>query len=145
MKELSIAEVFCEIVSGLSLVVIAFPLADLLDLSNLSDSWTFLIDKMDLSGLTIVLVISYLLGIIVDSIGLTIGEIFLDDLVFKEKPSTDQKSCFWNKAGDHVLKYRDSQWAYYSCYRNLFILSALAIILFGVCLFKNGLVFFRWL
>jgi hypothetical protein len=38
-------------------------------------------------------------------------------------PDAAVRQRFWATVPEHVLKYRDIQWAYYSTYRNLLILT----------------------
>jgi hypothetical protein len=76
------------------------------------------------------------------AIGLAIGELFLDDLAQKGKePSTDKDRDFWHIVEPHVLQARNTNWEYYSVFRNLFILLIPAAVLWAwsMCQASNGL------
>jgi hypothetical protein len=47
-------------------------------------------------------------------------------------PSAESLANYWKTAAQHVVKYRDTQWTYYSFYRNLFILFVPGSIGFGI-------------
>jgi hypothetical protein len=135
MKDLDLKDVFCEILSGLSVLCLLLSLMDLLGYLDLEASCRFLIDHLSLSSVTAILLASYLLGIIGDTVGLSLGEWKVDSVVCrKPTPNGKQRTAFWQKAPSHVLRYRDTQWAYYACYRNLFLLTPLNALLWGICL-----------
>ena len=134
MKELSLAETFCEVLSGLALLTILLPLLDILEYSTLANSLYYIVSHITLSNVGLLAIISYLLGLILDAFGLGIGEVFLDKLVAKNPPGDAETEQFWRNVSEHVLRYRDHQWTYYSCYRNLFIIFPFASVLFLVCI-----------
>lgn len=121
MKQINLTEVFCEVLSGVALIIVIIPLLDILDYSSLSNTWAYIECRTSLSNFGILIVFSYILGLLIDAIGLTFGEWFLDDLICN-KPTDFEMARFWQNVDSHVLSYRDTQWAYYSCYRNLFII-----------------------
>lgn len=97
---------------------------------------------MSLGAVTACLVSFYLLGLIVDSLGLAIGEWKLDGWVVKEPPPEKETIAHFYKAvSEHLLKYRDLQWTYYSMYRNMFILGIPITIFVMGCLIKRDLYF----
>jgi|ERR1039458_2385529 hypothetical protein len=73
-------------------------------------------------GLGSILLLAYLAGTIVDAFGLAVEQLFLGNLITKDKLTDDEIKAFWKNAQEYVVEYRDHQWAWYSCYRNLFIL-----------------------
>lgn len=122
MDKVNITEVFCEVLSGTVVLVffwLIFHLAWALPLENVKQMAD---GSLSFGGVAAILVLCYLLGLIMDSIGLAIGELFLDKLMVSSEPNKDQIKKFLQTVPEHVLKYGDTQWAYYSTYRNLLIL-----------------------
>jgi hypothetical protein len=122
MKEASLTEIFCEVLGGLGLAVVIVPLLALANNSRIEDIFHALLSKLDLAVLGSVLLLAYLAGAIVDAVGFAIEELFLGKLVTTDKLSDTEVAAFWKGVNEHVLRYRDQQWTWYSCYRNLFIL-----------------------
>ncbi len=122
MKDIDISEVFCEILSGLASIAVIVPFLDLIHISDVSSTMVFIGKHLD--GVTIAtgIAVSYFLGLIMDAVGLSIGECFLDGFICRESPSSQQIGAFWKVVPAHILQYRDTQWSYYSMYRNLFLL-----------------------
>ena len=65
-------------------------------------------------------IIAYFIGFVIDGIGLGIGELFLDKLLYKQK---SDKRKFFKDISEHAFEYKNRQWAYYSGYRNLLLLT----------------------
>ncbi len=122
MKETNLTEMFCEVLGGLGLAFLLVPIFDLTDIYKMKDLFPALLAKLDWAVLGSILVLAYLAGAIVDAFGLAADELLLGKLVIKDKLTDVEATAFWKTAKEHVLKYRDHQWAWYSCYRNLFIL-----------------------
>ena len=137
MNKINLTEVFCEVMSGLALLITIIPLLDILKYSNLCDTISYISLNISLSNFGILIVVCYILGLLFDAIGLTIGELFLDNLVYKNLPSENEIKSFWQKITPHVLNYRDTQWAYYSCYRNLFIIFIPGTFLWTIVLWNS--------
>ena len=123
MKEISVAEVFCEVLSGLAIMFFMIPLLDVIGNSCIHQSFTFIGKNLSATAIGGALVLSYILGLVMDTIGLAVGECFLDRRLCKDAPSGEEIAIFWKKVPKHVLGYRDTQWAYVSAYRNLAILA----------------------
>jgi len=120
MKGISIPEVFCEIISGLAVMLAAPVLLRVLGFQGVLER----ICSAEPTALTaaVVVVTAYLVGLLMDAIGMCLGEWFLDGLLGDEGLSQEVQAKFWRGVTPHVLQYRDTQWAYYSAYRNLLIL-----------------------
>ncbi len=129
MKEISVAEVFCEVLSGLAIMFSMIPLLDVIGKSCIHQSFTFIGKNLSATAIGGALVLAYILGLVMDTIGLAVGEWFLDRFLCKDPPSAEEIATFWKKVPAHVLGYRDTQWAYVSAYRNLAILALPAGIL----------------
>ena len=130
----NIVEVFCEILSGLILILLIIPIIELSGIADLKSIWCFLTTNLSAPNVTLLIVFSYLLGLIVDSIGFSVGDWFLDKKINDDDISPAQQVSFYNNVTPQVLSYRDTQWAYYSLYRNLFILFILHAIIWSICL-----------
>ena len=147
MKSVNISEVFCEILGGVSILVYLIPLIDLLGLANLDESFHFIADNLSASGLAIVVVVAYLLGLLMDAVGLVADEMLFDKLHSEDPPSAANRKAFWKNAPESVIEYRDTQWAYFSAYRNLAIIGIPGGILWVLSIWCNygvilGLIFF---
>ena len=134
MNNFNVAEVFCEVLSGFAIMFFIIPLFDVLGISNIFETFAFMWTNLTAAKLVAMLVLAYILGIIMDSIGLSIGEWFLDDIICKGYPTLKDRKIFWNTVPSHVLAYRDMQWAYFSTYRNLAILTLFSGALWCWCL-----------
>jgi hypothetical protein len=129
MKDFDVREVFCEILGGalfLSLLIAIFDFCGLIDTKALT---TALAPKITLGVVTAGLTASYLVGILVDAMGLALGECFVDDWI-NSKSKTITSPAFWKTVPEHVLKYRDLQWTYYSTYRNVLLLLVPGLVVF---------------
>jgi hypothetical protein len=140
MKDFNLTNIFCEVLSGLGIITFLIPLLDILNCYTLKETLTFIADKISLANFGILIFLCYILGLLFDAIGLVIGDLFLDNRANKDVPTQAQVADFWKNANSHVLDYRDIQWAYYSLYRNLFIISAPGSIVWAIAIWKN----FNW-
>jgi hypothetical protein len=122
MKDIKITEVFCEILSGFALAAIIIPFLDVTHVTDVALTTEFIGKHLNGASVAGGIAISYLLGLIMDAVGLSLGELFLDIWVCRDTPSSQQTQGFFKAVQPHVLQYRDTQWAYYSMYRNLFLL-----------------------
>ncbi|MGO9119822.1 MAG: hypothetical protein ACLQPD_19695 [Desulfomonilaceae bacterium] len=140
MKGFNVAEIFCELLSGFAAIFLVIVLLDVFGTSCLRQSLTLIVSKGSATAIAGAVLVAYLVGLVVDAVGLAVGGWFLDSwlcqepssdekekdgfLVCKEsEPSPEEVARFWTKVPRHVLAYRDHQWAYVSAYRNLLILA----------------------
>lgn len=132
MKPEDIDKVFCEILSGLMVLILLVPTAAILNFDlniirglnsfDIKVVVAFIIKYSSITNATIIIITSYIIGLMVDALGLFIGELFLDKLICKNEPTSDDSRAFWKGVPNHVLAYRNEQWIYYSCYRNILLL-----------------------
>jgi len=136
MNELNIKEIFCETLSGFIAFITCLLL---LDFTKYFDLNIFLIlFDVTLPNIIFIAIISYFIGLIIDAIGLSVGEIFLDNIFATENtPTTIDYKIFNKKVTEHILKYRDDQWTYYSLYRNIFIIMTIALPFYSIKIFKT--------
>jgi len=123
MKGINITEVFCEILSGVAIMFYVIPFLDLIGVSYISQSFAFIAKNLSMPTIFGVLILAYIIGLVMDAIGLAVGECFLDSLLCKVAPTKGERAAFWKNVSSHVLGYHDTQWAYISAYRNLAILT----------------------
>lgn len=122
MKDLNLREAFCEIISGAAVIGVALLCIDLAGTIDLKEEIRAGV-TVDLASVSLFFVSCYFAGLIVDALGLAIGELFFDNLMASQDPPSDAAvKAFWKEAADHVVKYRSNQWTFYSAYRNLFLL-----------------------
>jgi cation transport ATPase len=134
MKDFNFTELFCEILSGLIAVIVFVLILDVAGYCDIEKYFCSL--KIDLSFLTILLVVSYFVGLLIDAIGLSLGEWFLDNLVSKKAPQREKFRNFYKNANESLVKYRDTQWTYYSLYRNLLVLFFIGLPFYGIKIWK---------
>lgn len=126
MKDLDIGVLFCEILGGLCLMLIcvaALDLAGLVDVRSVLVNATKESTGWSIAGL---LVAAYLVGIIVDAIGMAFDEIITRIPGINSTLGYDGgklPDCFYAKSKEHQLAFWRDQWTYFSCYRNLLMLS----------------------
>ena len=139
MKGINVSEVFCEILSGFSILVCLIAFFDIAGISCIKQSIGVISTQMNATTFGAVIVASYLLGLLMDVVGMTADEYIVEPLLCKDlKPPTDSETNeFWKNVPLHVLSYRDTQWAYYSAYRNLSIIVVIGGF-FWVWSFKNN-------
>lgn len=115
-------EIFCELLSGMGMILLIIPIVLLLDIASLDDLMAFLNDKNNflplLTGLTI---LSYVLGILMDAVGLALGYLVIDKLVGGKEPTSNEYRKYWKNVTQELSGFREQQWTYYSCFRNLSI------------------------
>lgn len=137
MKDFNLAEVFCEVLGGG--LAIALTIASL-DLSGWINIVSLLKDATaaSIGTVTAVMIGSYLVGLLVDAVGLSVGECCFDRLVgTEEAPLPEQYTLFWQHAAEHVVKYRENQWTFYSAYRTTFLLLIPGAIVFPWVVWKH--------
>ncbi|HVY52467.1 MAG TPA: hypothetical protein VHA07_13015 [Devosia sp.] len=124
MKDVSIAEVFCEILGGLLVILFALPWFAADPSMSFVGFYRSLYVGIDANALAAALVAAYLIGLLMDALGLIADEVITPRLGITEATDAERKT-FHKTALEHLLKYRDTQWSYYSLYRNCFIVVAL--------------------
>ncbi|WP_258097298.1 hypothetical protein [Marinoscillum pacificum] len=137
--KISIREIFCEILSGFVMIMVLAAFICIKCELDQSKILTWIVSFTE-SHLVLLIFFSYLVGLVVDAVGFAFGETGFDLLVFRrcKMDPPAQQSSLWAQISEHVLAYRDRQWAYYSCYRNLFLLFipgtvAWSILIFNLC------------
>lgn len=126
MKDLNFTELFCEILSGFFAILVSVLVLDCT--GNLDFNET-VAQTLNLQTFTVLIIVSYFVGLAVDAIGLSVGEWFLDKWMAKgePEPSKSELETYYNKVSEVTSKYREIQWAYYSLYRNILILSVIGL------------------
>lgn len=135
MQSLNLSELFCEVLSGFLAILLAIVLADLFHLFPLRQAASALLTNLELGPITLVLVCSYLAGLLVDALGLTLGEWKLDAWMQTVSGNCNSRQ-YWQTAAAHAVTYREHQWAFYSMYRNILILLAIGVIPFVLVVSK---------
>lgn len=138
--KLDLQKIFCELLSGTFLLFVLIPIlviADIITLDKVGES----LETFDSKYVVPILIILYFLGVLMDAVGLAIGQLYLDKALLSEEEEDEHNTHgeertikFWQSVPAHVLEYRDRQWAYYSCYRNLFILIIPGSLAWLICL-----------
>ncbi len=141
--KVAVTEIFCEIISGLALALLVLAFLDWQEIYVFEKLWEAVKPALGLTLFTIILVGAYLLGVVLDAVGLVFDELF-DNRICSDEPTSQEMKLFWNKAGEHVFEYRDNVWAYYFCYRNLFILVLPSMICWFGALRHRGLFGWAW-
>ena len=140
----AITEIFCEILTGLFAGFVVLTWLDWLQTVTFEQVWQTVKPLLGLPTLTGVFIAAYLLGIVLDAVGLVFENVFCN-IICVDEPSADQIKSFWKNAGGHVVAYRDNVWAFYFCYLNLFMLMLPAIVaLFGT-LWRRGYPGWAWI
>jgi hypothetical protein len=137
MKDIDVTQVFCEVLTGLGFLFVILSILSLTGSYTVRDVALYATSRLTIASLGAILVVAYLVGTIMDAVGLALDQLFLYRLVVKAEPSEDDRAKFWKNVSEHVLTYREAQWTYFSCYRNLFILFVPGSILWTVVVWKN--------
>jgi hypothetical protein len=129
--KLTLTEIFCEILTGIFFSIMI--LLILLDFGSifLSQVITIIVNNIKLETITLALICFYFIGILIDPLGLLFDHIF-EKKISNNVPSPTETKVFWKNVDQSVLLYRDNIWAYYFCYRNIFILNLPILVLFGI-------------
>ena len=122
MKEPQLTETFCEVLAGLALLLLAVPLLDITHVLPLEAFCAAIFHDIRVATLGSILIVAYLLGAIFDAVGMVLDELLFARLLSVTSLTEAEAKKFWCDVKEHVLKYRDRQWAWYSCYRNLLII-----------------------
>jgi hypothetical protein len=145
--KIDISKMICEILSGLFLILLILLIAYYYKTSEIEE---FLKENskslLDLGIITLLFALCYFLGIIIDDIDLLFDAVTVDILMEKCKWFKIEKSnTLLKDLDEHILTYRNNQWSYYTCYRNLLILLIpIEIFVFRI-LFCNHLNGWAWI
>jgi hypothetical protein len=120
--KVDIERIFCEFVTGMIFMALCLTLFLFSDNVKLPEILSFLKEYSNIPNLLIFLMAAGLIGFVIDGIGLGFGEIFFDKIIYGYDVSPEKRIKFFEEVSEPVLAYRNRQWAYYSCYRNLFLL-----------------------
>jgi hypothetical protein len=140
MKDLNLGELFCEVLGGALAISLAVALLDLLGALEVAP----LLRRAAATSageITAVLIGSYLVGLLVDAVGLCVGEWCFDRTVLgKKPPKLEQLRPYWQIAPEHVMKYRAHQWTFFSAYRAAFLLLLPGAVVFPLVIWKYATV-----
>lgn len=119
--KVEVTKIFCSIISGLALFLVAIPILYLTDVTNYELFKQKVVENQNTISLIGVVVSAYLMGIVFNSIGLVFDN-YCGGFLRVTESTQDQANAFYKNASEHLFIYRDHVWAYYFCYRNLFML-----------------------
>ncbi len=120
---LNLFNVFSELVTGLAFISIALIYGYFSNSFDITTIMDFIKTNFSFSKLLGTSILVYYIGFIIDGIGLGIGDLFLDKLLVGKQEIKKNRKKFFREVPQHVFEYRNRQWAYYSCYRNLLLLT----------------------
>ena len=133
--KMDVGEVFCELLSGLAIMALVLPILDLWGESSLSQSLKFVGRHTNVATLGGGLVLAYSLGLIMDAVGIAVGEWLYPKLYKRMKvkePLAGDRKTFYEKSLPHVLEHREYEYAYLLAYTNLAIIAVPSVILWCV-------------
>lgn len=142
--KVAVTEIFCEVISGIALLLVVLAGLDWAGVLSLEKSLGTAAGSINLTTLTGVLIAAYLAGVVFDSVGL-IFDLFCSHWICDNGPTDQETKKFWTSVDSHVLNYKDQVWAYYFCYRNIFILLVPAAVCWCGALWNRGYVMGGWL
>jgi hypothetical protein len=124
MKDIDIAALFCEVLSGLCALLIGLEILDISQSLPLSAAISKLAPSSVGSLVALVFVAAYVVGIVVDATGMAFDRWVEKSLRRKKWLGYAGKMppLFYAKAQAHQLAYWKENWTYFSCYRNLLML-----------------------
>lgn len=118
----SLTEFFCELVSGIAVILGATGYLCSSGILRLRHTLRAALNHDNWPSLVFVLTAAFVAGLVADAIGMAFDRYF-SSKVCPTIPSAAQKKAFWKNSAKHVIAYREQQWAYYSLYRNLFLVT----------------------
>lgn len=121
MKDFDLTAAFCEVLGGLMFVIMLLPLFALTGLCTIENVLKFVGKHLSAEALVAALVGAYLIGAMVDAVGLIFDDVWFAPAWIKQPPDSEKRKSFFKGAPRHILKYRDQQWTWYCCYRNIFL------------------------
>jgi len=136
MKELDLSHLFCEVLGGLIGILLVVCLLDVFGLLSLSIVWQEVKNNASLAGATVLLIGSYLVGLVVDAFGMVFDMYVTDKWDAAKNRKVGAREEFFKHASEHAFRYWQEQWIYFSCYRNLFMLVVPGIIVWSWSAYK---------
>ena len=134
--KLNLFNIFSELVTGLAFISIALIYGCFSNNFDIATIINFIKTNFSFSKLLGTSILVYYIGFIIDGIGLGIGDLFLDKLLLGKQKIKKNRKRFFREVPQHVFEYRNRQWAYYSCYRNLLLLTTPLLIITVYYTFK---------
>ena len=135
----SISDVFCEVISGLFLLVSLLPFGILLGLFSISDLMD-LLKTLSAIDYALIFVILYVVGVFFDAFGLPADRILVKIGITKHTPDEESTKKFLKNATSDLFQYRWNAWLHYYCFRNILVLLPVFTVLWGlVILFNFGI------
>lgn len=128
MKEIDLAALFCEVLSGLAAGVVVLAYCDWAHPAATAGTVAWVLTRWSVMALTVVLLGAFLIGLVVDAFGLLFDELVVDRIKWFRAPAHEDAKKFWPVVSEHVLRYRNEQWTYYSSYRNLLMLLIVGLV-----------------
>ena len=136
--KLDVAQIFCEILSGAMALIVALAALYLYNSGAALEAIKWATD-MSIGKLSALVVAAYLLGLVVDAVGLLFDILVVDRWkMVADHDYTRLRSAFLAYAPSHVFAYWSDQWAYFSCYRNLLVLMIPGVPIFTVSAWASG-------
>ncbi len=134
----TVSEIFCELVSSIGFIIAFFPVAMYANLVTLNKV-TMWIASITATQLALVIFVAYLLGVLLNIIGLPADRLMRYIGISGQYPGESSSKLFFEKASSHLLNYRTNNWNHYYCFRNLFIFSTFGLALWAPIIFcENG-------
>jgi len=127
----SIEAVFCEVVSGIGFILTFLPIF-------ICSGWINLIQieqcimKMEVASLVSFVLAMYILGVILNIIGLPADKLSKCIKLKEPTPTDESVKLFYKKASPELFNFRTNVWNHYYCFRNLLVFSPLALILWAI-------------
>jgi len=132
MKSFDLNKTFCEVLSSLAIMSLSPPLLDLLGKKSLWDFWHFA-RSLEATQLAGILILAYMLGLIMDAIGIALGEWFLYRWLYNERATLKEWALYYkNLSSADVFGYGEDEWAYLTTYTNLLIIAVPAWLLWTI-------------
>ena len=108
MRGINISEVFCEVLSGLAIMVSLIAILDVIGTSSIGNTVELFSSNFDVSTLGGLIFLAYVMGLLMDAVGLVIGDLFLDSLArrrnsFRTSNDAVLEACF--RACPRISRY----------------------------------------
>ena len=78
MRGINISEVFCEVLSGLAIMVSLIAILDVIGTSSIGNTVELFSSNFDVATLGGLIFLAYVMGLLMDAVGLVIGDLFLE-------------------------------------------------------------------
>jgi hypothetical protein len=119
MKDFDLAQVFCEVLSGLAGILLVVGALDATYLMPIGEVSKWLTTELTFTEVTGIFLIAYFIGLVVDAFGLLFDKAVIDRWEVVKTQDLSHLGPFYRHAPEHVFGYWKEQWTYFSCYRNL--------------------------